>query len=110
MTGEPGASRATGQGWRLASLGMLAVAVLCFVALRDVRSAPDDGDWVTGAARFFAVLAAQGAICFLGVVFGLVEISRPADRRDRWNGAALWANVLFAFGVASWLALTTASR
>lgn len=96
----------TGQGWRWASFLCLVGAVVCFAGLIEVRSTPMQGDYVTGIASLFAALAMQGLLCFLGVFFGVLELSRPHEQRHRWCGAACWANVIFVLLVVSWLALT----
>lgn len=100
----------TGAGWRAASLWALAVAGLCFLGLRAVMRTPHNGDWVTGAFNFFAMLALQGTFCALGVLFGVLELARPYEQRHRWSGAALWANVLLILGIVSWLMLTRPAR
>ncbi len=98
----------TGVGWRVASLVALGLAMLCAAALYQLLSAPRDPDWVSGAAKFFALLTAQGLTCLAGVVFGMLEMNRPFEQRDRWNGMVMWANVLFAFAMLSWLTLSRA--
>jgi hypothetical protein len=95
----------TGLGWRAASLWALGLAMICAAGLYDELSGPRDPDWVTGAALFFALLLAQGVTCIAGIIFGMLEMHRPFEQRDRWNGLAMWANVLFAFGVVSWITL-----
>jgi hypothetical protein len=85
-----------GSGWRAASLIALLAAVLCAFAMREWRGIDRHGDYVTGFAGVFALLAAQAITCGAGILFGLAEAIGPAEHRDRWSGVALWANVLFA--------------
>jgi hypothetical protein len=51
----------------------------------------------------FALLAGQAVTSGAGVLFGLLEYTRPVGERDRWTGVALWANVALGFGVSALL-------
>ena len=106
MPDQPPPIHDTGQGWRWASFLCLLGAMICFGAVIEVRSTPMQGDYVTGFISVMGVLAMQGLLCFLGVFFGVLELSRPYEQRHRWCGAACWANVIFVLVIVSWLALT----
>ena len=106
-TGElrPRASE-TMKAYRVFGWMSFGLAVMCAFGLDTLLSPPRDSDWVTGAMKFFALIAAQMVTSGAGVVLGLLEFTRPMEERDRWTGVALWANVALAFGVSAWLLLS----
>jgi hypothetical protein len=105
---EPQAPRPseTLKGYRAAGWAAFGLALLCAMGIDRQLTPPRDPDWVTGALNFFALLAAQGVTSAAGVLFGLLEYTRPSHERDRWTGVVLWANVVLAFGVSALLILS----
>jgi hypothetical protein len=94
------------KAYRVAGWAAFGLAFLCAMGIDRLLTPPRNPDWVTGTLELFALLAAQAVTSGAGVLFGLLEYTRPVSERDPWTGVALWANVALAFGVSALLFLS----
>jgi hypothetical protein len=102
---QVGASE-TLKAYRAGGWAAFGLALLCAMGIDRLLTPPRNPDWVTGTLELFALLATQAVTSGAGVLFGLLEYTRPVGERDRWTGVALWANVALAFGVSALLFLS----
>jgi hypothetical protein len=94
------------KAYRAAGWAAFGLAFLCAMGIDRLLTPPRNPDWVTGTLEFLALLASQAVTSGAGVLFGLLEYTRPVGERDRWTGVALWANVALGFGVSALLFLS----